>query len=124
MLKFLQENDGMNVVGEINLSLGQNYGLHEIHIHENGTYLTPSGYWDKNECNTVGPVFKKLGTVSLDRWGKSTIDIQGKDLVVEGEGSIIGKVLVLHRSGDRSEAAGVACGMIKAAEHPGWRLSN
>lgn len=127
-ITFKQEGDVVRVQGPL---AGLKPGEHGFHIHEKGDCSCPDAecagpHFSPKEMPHGAPTAAErhagdLGNVTADGEGAATVDVRDKMLKLDGEGSIIGRAVVLHASPDdlKTQPSGnagprIACGVIKA----------
>ncbi len=123
---FTKTDDGIKVNAELQ---GLSKGKHGFHIHECGDCSAPDGSSAGGHFNPFGKMHGApndsvrhcgdLGNIVADKSGKASYEYIDKMLLFEGENSIIGRSVIVHKNQDdlKSQPAGnagprVACGVI------------
>ena len=125
-ITFTQTADGIKVVADMqNLTPGK----HGIHIHECGDCtaadaMSAAGHFNPKMTMHGSPSTMTchggdLGNITADENGKAHLEITSKMMSFEGEMSIIGRSVIVHKSEDDmttqptgNSGARVACGVI------------
>ena len=123
---FTQTEDGIKVVADMqNLTPGK----HGIHIHECGDCTaadatSAGGHFNPKGMKHGSPVTMSchegdLGNITADASGKAHLEIVSKMMSFEGEMSIIGRSVIVHKAEDDlttqptgNSGARIACGVI------------
>jgi len=125
-IKFTQTDRGILITADIK---GLTEGKHGIHIHECGDCSSADG---ASACGHFNPEGKNhgapsdinrhegdMGNIQADDSGKAHIEYFDKMLSLEGEHSIIGRSVIIHKSEDDfktqptgNSGARIACGVI------------
>jgi Cu-Zn family superoxide dismutase len=126
VISFTATDSGIKVTGSIQ---GLSKGKHGMHIHECGDCSAADGSSAGGHFNPMGkshggPMDMNrhegdMGNLLADDSGKAHIDYYDKMLSFEGENSIIGRSIIIHKSEDDfktqptgNSGARVACGVI------------
>lgn len=127
---FTQVTGGVKVVADLQ---GLSKGKHGIHIHEFGDCSSPDGSSAGGHFN---PMMKShgaptdvmrhegdMGNIEADESGKAHLEYVDKTISFEGNSSIIGKSVIVHKNEDDfktqptgNAGARVACGVITAGK--------
>jgi len=125
-ITFTKAGRGVRVVADLE---GLSKGKHGIHIHEFGDCSAPDGSSAGGHFNPEGKSHGSpmemsrhmgdLGNIEADETGKAHMDYIDPMLTLEGEHSIIGRSVILHKNEDdlKSQPTGnagprIACGVI------------
>jgi Cu-Zn family superoxide dismutase len=126
VINFIATDSGMKVTGNIQ---GLTKGKHGIHIHECGDCSAADGSSAGGHFNPMGkshggPMDMNrhegdMGNVMADDSGKAHISYYDKMLSFDGDNSIIGRSVIIHKGEDDfktqptgNSGARVACGVI------------
>jgi Cu-Zn family superoxide dismutase len=127
---FTKAESGVKISGKIT---GLPPGSHGFHIHEFGDctavdFASAGGHFNPGQKNHGSPKDANrhegdLGNIEADASGTATIDAVDSSLSFEGEGSILGRGVIVHANTDdfKTQPTGnaggrVACGVIGAAK--------
>jgi Cu-Zn family superoxide dismutase len=111
---------------------GLSVGRHGFHLHEFGDCSAPDGTSAGGHFNPKGvphgaPEAKEhhagdLGNVDADAQGHATLDTDAADMRLDGDGSILGRAVIVHAQPDDlktqptgNAGARVACGVVGVA---------
>jgi len=125
-INFITTDSGIKVIGNIQ---GLTKGKHGIHIHECGDCIaadgsSAGGHFNPMGENHGGPMDMNrhegdMGNIMANDSGKAHIEYFDKMLSLEGDNSIIGRSVIIHKSEDDfktqptgNSGARVACGVI------------
>ena len=126
IITFTQTADGIKVTADLqNLTPGK----HGIHIHECGDCSAPdamsaAGHFNPAMTKHGSPTTMTchggdLGNITADENGKAHLEIVSKMMSFDGEMSIIGRSVIVHKSEDDmttqptgNSGARIACGVI------------
>jgi Cu-Zn family superoxide dismutase len=125
-INFIATDSGIKVVGNIQ---GLTKGKHGIHIHECGDCSASDGTSAGGHFNPTGKMHGgpmdmsrhegDLGNIMANDSGKAHIEYVDKMLSFEGDNSIIGRSVIIHKTEDDfktqptgNSGARVACGVI------------
>uniref|UniRef100_UPI001BDDCA20 Superoxide dismutase [Cu-Zn] n=1 Tax=Bacteroidetes bacterium GWA2_30_7 TaxID=1797313 RepID=UPI001BDDCA20 len=126
VITFTKSDDGVKVVADLN---GLSPGKHGFHIHECGDCsasdgTSAGGHFNPEEKSHGAPMdmsrhIGDLGNITADENGKAHLEYIDKMIVFEGEHSIIGRSMIVHKNEDDlktqptgNAGARVACGVI------------
>ena len=129
-ITFTSTPEGVLVKGDIH---GLTPGKHGFHIHEYGDCSSADGssaggHFNPTNMQHGGPMDKNrhegdMGNIEADASGNAHVEYTDKTLTLNGENSIIGRGVVVHRDVDdlKSQPAGnagprIACGVIGIAK--------
>jgi Cu-Zn family superoxide dismutase len=128
-ITFTKVEGGVRVNAEVQ---GLTKGKHGIHIHEFGDCSAPDGtsaggHFNPKTMNHGAPVDQNrhagdMGNIEADDSGKAKLDYVDHAMSLDGEGSIVGKSVIIHEKEDdlKTQPTGnaggrLACGVIEVA---------
>ena len=123
---FTKTEGGVKVVADLQ---GLSKGKHGIHIHECGDCTAPDGASAGGHFNPMSKSHGApmdamrhagdMGNIEADDMGKAHLEYLDITITLEGEGSIIGRSVIVHKNEDDlktqptgNAGARVACGVI------------
>lgn len=127
---FTKSGDELKVVADVT---GLSPGKHGFHVHEFGDCSAPDatsagGHFNPGKHEHGAPDASNrhegdLGNIEADASGKAHLDITDKMLKLSGDGSILGRAVIVHEKTDdlktqpTGDAGGrLACGVIGVAK--------
>jgi superoxide dismutase, Cu-Zn family len=130
LVTFLKTEAGIKVIADIH---GLTKGKHGFHIHEFGDCSSADGssaggHFNPASLNHGGPMDKMrhmgdMGNLDADESGNAHLEYVDPMISLEGENSVIGKSVIVHKNEDdlKSQPVGnagprVACGVIGLAK--------
>ncbi|HEX2395509.1 MAG TPA: superoxide dismutase family protein [Bacteroidales bacterium] len=125
---FALEDEGVRIVADVQ---GLTKGKHGIHIHEFGDCSSPDGssagnHFNPHSKNHGAPDAENrhsgdMGNIEVDESGKGRLEYVDKTMTLEGNGSVVGKSVIVHANEDdlKTQPSGnaggrLACGVIEA----------
>jgi superoxide dismutase, Cu-Zn family len=124
---FAKVDEGVRIVADVQ---GLSKGKHGIHIHEFGDCSSPDGnsaggHFNPHSKNHGAPDIDNrhagdMGNIEVDETGKGHLEYVDKTISLEGDGSIVGKSIIVHANEDdlKTQPTGnaggrLACGLIE-----------
>ena len=129
-ITFTQTDKGVRVVVDVQ---GLSKGKHGFHIHEFGDCSAPDGTSAGGHFNPMGKThgapmdmsrhIGDMGNIDVDESGKAHLDYVDTMMSLNGDHSIIGRSVILHKNEDdmKTQPTGnagprIACGVIGVAK--------
>jgi Cu-Zn family superoxide dismutase len=129
-VSFTRVDGGIHVVADLQ---GLSKGKHGFHIHEFGDCSAPDGTSAGGHFNPEGKTHASpaemdrhmgdMGNIEADEAGKARLDYIDRMMTLDGEHSIIGRSVILHKNEDdlKTQPTGnagprIACGVIGVAK--------